>query len=322
MKGARSLDMLALLLAAVAFFVGAFAVAKLRSNVGAGVVLGAVAAALGYAAFRLNKRVKRLSVTPPLKLPADFRAPLIVFSGNGRLVRLAMGTIFFGAPAYPMYQDKPIMGVLAGAFAIVCVAAIGIELRRRGEPVLRVDETGIHAWSFGFIPWGDIDRVSMRVREHRGVKIHSLTLALGEPERYFKRLHAVTRWLRRFDLPINRDQIAIPIDHLSHTPAHIDAAVNHLRERYAAGIGVKLVSGDLSMDTRMAQIDKLMKGLRPEDGIAKAKTTMKEIDRLNSELHREMRENFDKARTSLFWSSVMLVALVAIFVALWWLNTR
>jgi len=319
-KGARSLDMLAVLLAAAAFFVGAFALAKLRSSVGAGVALAVVAAALGYAAFRLNKRVKQLSVAPPFKLPADFRAPFIVLSGNGRLVRLLMGAILFGAPAYPMYQEKPIVGVLVGAFAMFCVVAIVLELRWRGEPVLRVDETGIHARYFGFIPWGDVDRVFMQVREHRGVKAHSLALALGEPEKYFKRMHPIMRWLHRLDLPINRDQIAIPIDFLSHMPAHIEAAVNHLREKFAAGIGVRLRSGDLSMDTRMAQIDKLMKGIRPEDGIAKAEATMREVGRLNNELQQELRENFEKVRTSSFWSLAIMVLLVVVFVALWWLG--
>lgn len=312
--------MFALLLAGTAFFVGAFALAKLRSSVGAGVALAAVAAGLGYAAFRLNKRVKQLSITPPFKLPADFRAPFIVSLSNGRMVRLLAGAIFFGAPAYPMYQDKPIVGALLGAFAIFFVMAIVLEIRRRGEPALRVDETGIHARYFGFIPWGDIDRVFMQVREHRGVKMHSLALALGEPEKYFKRLHPVMRWLRRLNPPVSRDQIAIPIDYLSHTPAHIEAAVNHLRERFAAGIGVKLITGDLSMDARMAQIDKLMKGIRPEDGIAKAEATMREVGRLDNELQQELRENFEKVRASSFWLLAVMVILIVVFVALWWLG--
>ncbi len=314
--------MLALLLAATAFFVGAFALAKLRSSAGVGIALAAVAAAIGYAAFRLNKRVKQLSVAPPFKLPADFRAPFIVFPSNGRLVRLIMGAAFFGAPAYPIYHDKPIVGVLLGAFGIFFVVAIAMELRRRGEPALRVDETGIRVRQFGSIPWDDVDRVFLQVREHRGMKVHSLALALGEPEKYFKRLHPVMRWLRRFDLPINRDRIAIPIDFLSHTPAYIEAAVNHLREKFAAGIGVKLISGDLSMDTTMAQIDKLMKEMRPEDGIAKAKATMTKVERLQNELHREMREELDRGRTSLFWSLAIMVLLVVVFVALWWVGKR
>ncbi|MFP5349191.1 MAG: hypothetical protein ACLGHO_05060 [Gammaproteobacteria bacterium] len=130
------------------------------------------------------------------------------------------------------------------------------------------------------------------------------------------------RWLRRLNPPVSRDQIAIPIDYLSHTPAHIEAAVNHLRGRFAAGIGVTLISGDLSIDTRMAQMDKLMKGIRPEDGIAKAEATMKEVERLNNELQQEMKENRDKARASLFWSSAMLALLAVGSVALWWLSKR
>ena len=322
MKSARPLDLLALLLAAIALFVGAFSLAQLRSSVSAGAALAVVAAALGYAAFRLNKKVKRLSVAPPFRLPADFRAPFIVVSGKGRLVRLLMGAVLFGAPAYPIYHDKPTVGVFLGAFAVFCIVAIVLELRRRGEPVLHVDETGIRARYFGFIPWGDVDRVFMQVREHRGVKVHSLALALGDPEKYFKRVHPIMRWLRRLDLPINRDQIAIPIDYLSHTPAHIETAVNHLREKFAAGIGVKLRSGDLSMDTRVAQIDKLMKSIRPEDGIASAKTTMREVDRLNNELQREMRENLEKVRAASSWALAIMVLVVVISVALWWLGKR
>lgn len=322
MKGTRSLDMLALLLAAAAFFVGAFALAKLRSGTGAGLAWMAVAAALGYAAFRLNKKVKQLSVASRFQLPADFRSPFIVYASSGRLVRLIIGAVFFGAPAYPIYHDKPIVGVLLGVFGIFFVVAIAMELRGRGEPTLRVDETGIRARYFGLIPWGDIDRAFMQVREHRGVKMHSLALALGEPEKYFKRLHPVMRWLRRLNPPVSRDQIAIPIDYLSHTPAHIEAAVNHLRGRFAAGIGVTLISGDLSIDTRMAQMDKLMKGIRPEDAIAKAEATMKEVERLNNELQQEMKENRDKARASLFWSSAMLALLAVGSVALWWLSKR
>lgn len=303
-------------------FLGAFALAMLGSNIGAGVALAVVAAAFGYAAFRLNRRVKQLSVVPPFKLPADFRAPFIVRSGNGRLVRLILAAIFFGAPAYPIYHDKPIVGVLLGAFATLGVVAIVLELRRRGEPVLRVDETGIQARYVGLIPWGDIDRVFLQVREHRGIKMHSLALALGEPEKYFKRMHPILRWLRRIDLPANRNQIGIPVDYLSHTPAHIEAAVNHLREKFATGIGVKLRSGDLSMDTRMAQIDKLMKSIRPEDGIAKAETTMRKIDRLNNELQQEMKEELEKVRASSFWSLAVMVFLVVVAVAVWWVGRR
>lgn len=47
---------------------------------------------------------------------------------------------------------------------------------------------------------------------------------------------------------------------------------------------------------------------------------MREVGRLDNELQQELRENFEKVRTSSFWSLAILVFVVVVLVALWWLG--
>jgi hypothetical protein len=269
--------------------------------------------------YLLHKRIKRLAEPKPITIPANFRGPLKIYLGKKRLMILAAGAVLLLAPAPFMYESgKQATAIACGIFGVLLLLALLSDLRKMGMPYLVLDDQGMITHEYGRIPWSDVDNVLLQVRQNRGSKFYLLGLSVYEPEKYFKRMGF---WLRLFkmkwlELPSERGQLRISISMLSHEPLYIDAVLKHLRAMYFRSIGVTPKSGDLSIDKKFSETDRLMDSLKGGGDLAKIRSTMKKIDGLMGEANREIQDHYKKSRKETMVVATMVVVLIGLFVAI------
>lgn len=306
----RLLDTISLFLAGISFF--AVVIAVVQANIVAGII--AVISIAG--AYFLAQRVRALAIEQPINIPENFRIPFVVYRAKGLFLWLIVGATFFGASAYLIFLDKPAVGILLASLATLLVGVLVVELRKLGTPVLILDDRGITTSSYGLLPWNEIDRIHMAKTEQRGVKRHQLIVCVYEPKKYLARLNVVSRWLQRLEPTSQRDMIIVSLDFLGNKPAFINAVVNHLRAKYFTNIGVGLKTGDLSLDTRSAEIDKIMKSINPDDDLVKIQSSMKRIEGLAQQSSNELRQESEKHRKDIFILIAVFVLVMVIYIGL------
>lgn len=166
----RLLDLLALFLAAIAFFAIIIFAAKKSA------VAGIVALSCAMGAYSLNKKVKALSVEDPILAPDSLPLPFVVHSSYGKLVVLLVAVVFLAAPIYPNFRQDPVFALFLLLAAAVALSALIAAWKQRRLPALMVSSEGLTLYRYGFIPWPDIDRVYLREISNRGIKHHQLIL--------------------------------------------------------------------------------------------------------------------------------------------------
>lgn len=288
---------LLLLIVAVVSFMASIALSRESGSANFPALLITILSSIGV--YLLHKRIKRLTVPKPITIPVDFRGPLKVYLGKRRLMMLTAGVLMFLLPAPFMYESgKQEIAVLAGLFGFLILLALLSDIRKMGVPYLTLDNQGITSHTYGRIPWSEVDNVSLQVRQNRGSKLYLLGLSVYEPEKYFQRMGFFLRLFKMkwLELPSERDQLRISISMLSHEPLYIDAVVKHLRVQYARGIGITPKTGDLSIDKRFSEADRLMASLKSESNLEKIKSTMSKIDGLMGETKQEIQGHHKKAR--------------------------
>jgi hypothetical protein len=292
----RVAELLLLIIAVIAVI----ASAALSRESGAASLLAlfiAILSAVGV--YFTDQRIKRLTEPKPIIIPTDFRGPLKVYLGKRRLMTLAAGVVMLLAPAPFMYESgKHGIAIACGIFGILLLLALLSDIRKMGMPYLMLDYQGITTHLYGRIPWGDVDNALLQVIETRGVKNYILGLSVYEPEKYFQRMGFLHRLfkLKWLELPSERDQLRISINMLSHEPLYIDAVVKHLRALYSRSIGVTPKTGDLSIDKKFSESDRLMNSLSSENNLATIRSTMTKIDGLMGESRQEIQGYYKKGR--------------------------
>lgn len=307
---------LLLLIIAVVSFMASIALSRESGSANLPALLITILSSIGV--YLLHKRIKRLTVPKPITIPADFQGPLKVYLGKTRLMMLTAGVLMFFLPAPFMYESgKQEIAVLAGFFGFLILLALLSDIRKMGVPYLILDNQGITSHTYGRIPWSEVDNVSLQVRKNRGSKLYLLGLSVYEPEKYFQRMGFLLRLFKMkwLELPSERDQLRISINMLSHEPLYIDAAVKHLRALYSRSIGVTPKTGDLSIDKRCSEADRLMASLRSESNLATIQSTMAKIDGLMGETKQEIQDNYKKARKETMIMLTVGLVLLGLFVA-------
>jgi hypothetical protein len=246
-----------------------------------------------------DKRIKRLTEPKPIVISADFHGPLKVYRGKKRLILLTAGALLFLAGAIFSYEHGKYGGaIFAGLFGSLALLALLSDLRNMGMPYLILDDQGITTDVYGRVPWSEVDNIFLQVRQNRGSKIYLLLLSVYNPEKYFKRmglLHRIfkMKWL---ELPSERDQLRVSISMLSHEPLYIDAVVKHLRALYSRSIGIAPKTGDLSIDKKFSESDRLMNSLSSENNLATIRSNMTKPDGLMGEAKQETQDYYKKGR--------------------------
>jgi len=308
----RALHMYSLFLLALACVAMSVAVVKSSSDAILAIVAGAAAILLTFCAHRINKRARACS-TPPVVLPDDFHVPFVVNHTKGLSITLVVALLVSTGGTYVFSPSEPLTAVLFAAVAVSCAHAVVSALRERGMPALIVDDRGITSRNFGLVPWEEIDRVHLI--EVRSFRV-AVVLNVYDPEKYLRRLNPLRRWLKSLNLR-SRDLIEIELYYVDRTPAYISAAVNKLRAKYAAGVGVVLKTGDLSIDILLTEINKLVDSLGREDDHTKQRMVRRRIDELNGDLLAEIGENTRNARKDVITTAAILAAFVVFY--LWFL---
>lgn len=296
----RLLDLLALFLAAIAFFAIIIFAAKKSA------VAGIVALSCAMGAYSLNKKVKALSVEDPILAPDSLPLPFVVHSSYGKLVVLLVAVVFLAAPIYPNFRQDPVFALFLLLAAAVALSALIAAWKQRRLPAVMVSSEGLTLYRYGFIPWPDIDRVYLREISNRGIKHHQLILELSEPEKHYERFRRADRWraLLPFAKTINP---VMGLNLLTFSPKQIDAMVQHVRRGYFEKRGIELRTGDLSIDKRTAEIEQIMDSLQADDPPSKLHRSLNRVESLSRESLEEFEQEARAHRKSL---QILIIATV------------
>ena len=185
-------------------------------------------------------------------------------------------------------------------------------------PYLMLDDQGITTQTYGRIPWSDVDNALLYVRQSRGSKFYFLGLSVYGPEKYFQRMGFLLRLFKMkwLELPSEREQLRISLSMLSHEPLYIDAMVKHFRAQYSRSIGITPKTGDLSIDKKFSESDRLMDSLKSEGNLAKIRSTMTKIDGLMGETKQEIQDYYRKGRKESMIRLTVGLVLIGLLVAI------
>ncbi len=312
----RVAELLLLIIAVIAVVASA---ALLRESGVASMAALFVGVSSSVGVYFTDKRIKRLTEPKPIIIPPDFRGPLKIYIGKRRLMMWAAGTLMLLAPAPVMFEGgKHGVAIACGVFGVQFLLALLSDLKKIGTPYLVLDDQGMITHEYGRIPWSDVDNVLLQVRQNRGSKLYLLGLSVYGPEKYFKRMGFLLRLFKMkwLELASERDRLRISISMLSHEPLYIDAVVKHLRAQHARGIGITPKTGDLSIDKRFSEADRLMASLKSENNLEKIKSTMSKIDGLMGETKQEIQGRHKKARKESMIRLAVGLVLMGLIVAI------
>ncbi len=312
----RVAELLLLIIAVIAVVASA---ALLRESGVASMAALFVGVSSSVGVYFTDKRIKRLTEPKPIIIPPDFRGPLKIYIGKRRLMMWAAGTLMLLAPAPFMFEGgKHGVAIACGVFGVQFLLALLSDLKKIGTPYLVLDDQGMITHEYGRIPWSDVDNVLLQVRQNRGSKLYLLGLSVYGPEKYFKRMGFLLRLFKMkwLELASERDRLRISISMLSHEPLYIDAVVKHLRAQHARGIGITPKTGDLSIDKRFSEADRLMASLKSENNLEKIKSTMSKIDGLMGETKQEIQGRHKKARKESMIRLAVGLVLMGLIVAI------
>ena len=221
---------------------------------------------------------------------------------------LVAGAVMFLAPAPFMYEDgKHVLAIASGLFGTLSLFALLSYLKNMGMPYLVLDDQGVTTHEYGRMPWSEVDNASLRILEYRGGKHYVLGLSVYDLSKYRRRLAFFQRLKRWLDMQPAQDELRITLNMLSHEPRYIEAVMKHFRALYARSIGITPITGDLSKDKKLSEIDCLMNSIRPENSYDKLLSTTTKIDALNKEVDQEFRDDFVRIRKRIIKSSIYAV---------------
>jgi hypothetical protein len=255
--------------------------------------------------YLVDKRIKRLTEPKPITIPAEFQSPLRVYIGKKKLLWLTGLVVIFLAPVPFMYEEGVFgLAIGSGLFGLITFLILLADLKKLDSPFLTLDPQGITTHEYGRIPWGEVDTASLHVLEHRGRKHYLLGLSVYDLPKYRQRLALFQRLKRWLGVQPARDDLRITLNMLSHEPRYIEAVVKHFRALYARSVGITPITGDLSKDKKLSEIDRLMNSLRSENSIEKLESATTKIDALDKEVHQEFRDDFLRIRKGIIKSSI------------------
>lgn len=278
-------------------------------------VIVAILSAVGV--YFTDKQIKRLTQPQPIIIPSDFRGPLKIYRTKKKLMLLAAcAFLFLAGTAWSYDNGKYFAAIFMGFMGSIFFLVFLSDIKKWGTPYLTLDEQAINTDVYGRIPWAEVDNAALEVRETRSSKIYLLNLSVYDPGKYFKRMSFMFRLLKMkwLELPSERGQLRIPLNMLSHEPRYIDVVVKHFRALYSRSIGVIPKTGDLSIDKKFSESDKLMASLESESDPIKIRSTMTKIDGLMTQARHEIQEQYKKGQQQSLILLLIFLIIIGLFV--------
>lgn len=156
------------------------------------------------------------------EVPHSLSPPLLVLS----FLVLGGGSAWIGLDATPVKWPLLFGGLFflgVGGFVAPTVLA-GI-----GKPALVLDRAGLTTPVDGLVSWQQVEGINLDVREHRGVKIYSLTFRVPNYAKAVASIHWSQRFLALFGLGgLRRGLIAVSVKAGKERPETIEAVARHL----------------------------------------------------------------------------------------------
>lgn len=143
------------------------------------------------------------------------------------VVLIVLGLWIFGAHPPPGWASAAtgMMLVAAGILYMLRRA-----LARISDGAMVINAEGIDHWTWGFIPWSDIEDVELLRATPGFTFTYFLTLKLRDSAPYLSRLGGIERWLRTKSLSTTTGSVDLLISGLWPGPEAIDAAAAHFLE--------------------------------------------------------------------------------------------
>ena len=267
-----------------------------------------------------DKKLALLTRPPPVVLPHDLKLPIIVYARKKRFMVFVPGVLLLAPMAYVLDKEGHWFWALVLSLLVLLILYLILDvLINWNNPEFKLDHQGIYARRYGFIPWSDMQRLSANEHEFRGHKYHALEIVVGNPKKYLRRLPVISRWLRVMNTRHERATLGISLDSLTLSPAYIEAVIKRLQGDYAMSIGVQQITGDMAIDEKLSEADRLMSALNENSSEAEIERTLKKAEKLTEEGMSELKfrqQNSSRNIAVLAVAAVILLLLTTIPVVL------
>lgn len=307
----RAAEIMLMAIAAVSVIVTA---AQITERPVIGVIAGCLALASAIGIYFVDRRIKSLDTQKTVVIPEDLPTPVTILPGAKRVRLPLYGSLLFLGGSYGLLVDGQVilgtLGILLGSGAAVLLITAVL---RRNVPALVIRDTGVETPDYGRIAWENIDRIHVSKVQRRHGVTHTLIIFLYDARRHLARSSPLRRWLSNFGDRDDQNKLQISLDGLRQNPDYIDAAIRKIRHRFASSIGIPLTTGDLSIDRRTAEIQRLMNSLDPADSIEQTKSAEKRMRELMAENTKELddaRKAIRRHQRKLFFQLLFGIAIL------------
>lgn len=145
------------------------------------------------------------------------------------VVNMTWLPVVLGVLALWILGERPPPGWAFAAGVMLALAAGVVYMLRRalariGTSAVTINADGIDHWTWGFIPWSDIEGVELLRATPGFTFTYFLTVRLRDSATYLGRVGGVERWLRTKSLSKTTGSIDLLISGLSPGPEDLSAA--------------------------------------------------------------------------------------------------
>jgi hypothetical protein len=121
------------------------------------------------------------------------------------------------------------------AIALLVVAAGILYMLRRaiarfGSNAMTIDVKGIDHWTWGLIPWSEIEEIEFSKTFPAFTFVYFLKVRVRDPRVYLGNISGIERWLRTKSLKTNTGSLELLLNGLTENPQRINDVANSLFE--------------------------------------------------------------------------------------------
>lgn len=304
------MELICLVTAIVSFFSG---VALIKNGLATPTLLFIVTVLAAYGVYVGDKKHKQLTKPAPIVLPEYLPLPIRIYVKPKRAVLMLLGAFFFLGPVYPMYLDGyEVIGIVAVPLGLLFLFAAYDDLTKIREPFIALDSLGIKVRPYGFIPWEEIRRAdTTTIHSTAGARHFRMLLEIANPEKYVRRLPVLYRFMRYLQSRTERNDLVFSLDFLDTNPRYIEALIARLWSEHATTSDAKSVTGNLSIDRRFTEIERLMTEAQSSKDAAVLERNARRIDELIRENQQEFSARRKALRNEIFYGILAMLVFFA-----------
>ena len=234
---------------------------------------------------------------------------------------LGIGTMFAAVGIIALDKNDPILiasawGISAFAFGWAALQGNPFERRMR----LKFDHAGITVAypPYGFIPWSDIAKVTLRVRRARYNQKHcSMLVTVTQSERYRRRLPGVVRWLTAGGTLAMVDPLRVPLGALDVPPEEVFHVAQCLRERYGrSNVRAYFGKADEELSSVMKEIEQRLDSIEnPDEWLTYLNRSERKLMHLHSQVAAEVAQSNQRMRVRLRHLRITTIIVVLVVAA-------